>query len=145
MNSKEREIKTLLNNLMVGDYVRTNKNVEDEYYFGKYHQGEYIKVKEILDNGINPDWQGAEICMVLEQNAIEPIELTPEILEMNGFVKYGSEYSNLQQWILKEPFGFTLYQDVFRGIWCVSNIWIKYVHEFQHILKLCKVGKEVEL
>lgn len=72
--------------------------------------------------------------------AIEPIPLTPEILEKNGFV-----YNNLpfvQAW---EQNGLSIYGDGL--INCGQNVSLKcqYVHQLQHILRDCDIDKEIEL
>lgn len=88
---------------------------------------------------------------VLDEIAIDDeivgIHLTPEILEKNGFVRHGNEYCNLQQWILKigDKKYLSIEQDTQEEEFCVETIWINYVHEMQHILKLCKIEKEIEL
>lgn len=69
---------------------------------------------------------------------LEPITLTPEILEKNGFTRYGQVYANLQQWVCK--FGDkrkSFVQDIRTGEWGMNNVWINYVHELQHALRLC--------
>lgn len=75
---------------------------------------------------------------------IEPIPLTAEILEKNGFEKEG------QWWHLKEK-GQTIFM-VMRTwdgkfVFSVSlNIpIIPSVHQLQHALRLCKIEKEIEL
>lgn len=77
----------------------------------------------------------------------EPIPLTPEILEANGFTRYSVVHFNLQQWVLNEGNGcrVSLYQDVKSGKWAIKDFWIDYVHELQHILRLCKIEKEIML
>lgn len=73
----------------------------------------------------------------------DPIPLTPEILEKNGF-----EYNELpfvQGW---EQFGLTLYQggNGYR-INCGQNVALRLVsvHELQHALRLCGIEKEIVL
>lgn len=77
---------------------------------------------------------------------LEPIEITPSILENNGFTRYGQIYANLQQWVGK--FGDkrkSLVQDIRTNECGMNDVWIKYVHELQHALKLCKIDKEIVL
>ena len=153
------------NELMMGDYVRTNKKVEDEYYFDEYQPGEIVKVKEILDNGINPDWCGAEINSILNIDAIEPIPLTAEILEANGWEKVPQPgCANPYHWELskydddKEDDAYLLYrvkayETFFRGMLvsisrpsCEDISFrkqVEHVHELQHALRLCDIEKEI--
>ena len=85
------------------------------------------------------DWQDGD-----DFSWIEPIPLTPEILEKNGWEK--------------RPTGCVFYTDGKRydnSLWYIfgSNTFvvntaefqIKYVHELQHALRLCRIKKEIEL
>lgn len=91
----------------------------------------------------------------LTYDEIEPIPLTPEILEKNGFIleyngyNYYENLDNTETNYLcvsfrtnKQPrkieFEFT--NKIFGKIKT-----IQYVHEFQHLLKLCKINKEIIL
>ena len=73
----------------------------------------------------------------------EPIPLTPEILEKNGFVYNAIPF--IDGW---EQFGLTLYRggNGYR-INCGINVSliIDYVHQLQHALRLCGIDKEIEL
>lgn len=73
----------------------------------------------------------------------EPIPLTKEILEKNGWF-----WNNLPFEQCWEQYGLYLYH-VGNGyrINCGSNISmiINSVHELQHVLKLCGIEKEIEL
>lgn len=69
---------------------------------------------------------------------LEPIPITPEILEKNGF--------NLQQ--SKGEYAPNIEGFSFDNCWVGDEFkWktipIKYVHELQHALKLCKIDKEI--
>ena len=74
---------------------------------------------------------------------IEPIPLTPEILEKNGFEE------NCGRWYNSEALmEFEQYKDGWcRTINCgeYSVYFIKYVHQLQRALRLAGVGKEIEL
>lgn len=129
------------NELMINDYVRLVK----EYGMP---QNEIIKVDALDLYRIS---QG--------DYDVEPIVLTSEILEKNGFehktdivwhdiyvLRYRIELANKelgqdQSLILaKDPY------DVFYWIpemSAVSALNFRYVHELQHILKLCKIDKEI--
>lgn len=80
--------------LMVGDWVRVKDCIDQFYYFDEYEPGEIVQVREILDNGINPNWAGAEVSGILGLEDIQPIPITPEILEKNGFEKL--DFSHFQ-------------------------------------------------
>jgi hypothetical protein len=79
-----------------------------------------------------------------EDYNIFPIPLTPEILEKNGWEE--------------RPTGYVFYTDGKRydnSLWYIfdSNTFvvnttefqIKYVHQFQHALRLCGINKTIEL
>lgn len=74
---------------------------------------------------------------------IEPIPITSEILEKNGFVYNAIPF--MDGW---EQFGLILYRggDGYR-IDCGINesLIIDFVHELQHALKLCGIDKEIRL
>ena len=82
-----------------------------------------------------------------------PIPLTKEILEKIGFVynqgKYGNSYT-LGAFFLLEPTVIAPeMMDEYKGAYLlhIGNDWIviKYIHELQHALKLCKIEKTIEL
>lgn len=133
------------NELMIGDWVYNTHNKQNE------------QVEEVGSN-----------CVMLAYNdlyafdEIEPIPLTPEILEKNGFT--GGKY--------KDYCGFVFYlsADGFREIgltmsykdnilWCekiktnypnsfgdkYSIHHLDYVHQLQHAMRLCGIEKEIVL
>ena len=75
------------------------------------------------------------------ESEIEPIPLTPEILEKNGF--HYNDLPFVQSW---EQFGLSLYLggDGYR-INCGQNVAmvIDSVHQLQHALRLCGIEKEI--
>ena len=80
----------------------------------------------------------------LHWNEVQPIPLTPEILEKNGFVKHDT----WDEWVHYETgifIDFTLLVDEYGFHLDIPNARIKYVHELQHALKLCGIEKEIEL
>lgn len=125
-----------LDELMIGDWFQTT------YPSGRVV---YRKITGIFNNYVNTE-DGTT-------NAIEPIPITPEILEKNGFES------------VKNIFGFKTYKlnDDFiledrgkRKCLCrscyktqpSSTFWvcdIEYVNELQHALKLIGITKIIEL
>ena len=102
---------------------------------------------------------------LVSYDIIEPVEITPEILEKNGFKK--DAFTNLSP-------DFYFYDDTcsisinlkstcdkMKGIWAENKKnkhtitlgeerhafqkFPLYVHELQHALKLCEIKKEIEL
>ena len=82
---------------------------------------------------------------------IEPIPLTPEILEKNGWVKDGYFYRH-------KELGYMQLGELFEHASLVfttkcgfsysirtSPRCMKYVHQLQHALRLCGIEKEIEL
>lgn len=126
MNAKELK----LNDVMCGDWidVRNNANPNTPHI-------EKITPSHLLRDA---HWYG--------------IELTPEILEKNGFKRdmfYGEWEYDL------DPFPFSVVQRK-NNSWYLGReeigiahnreiIGISYVHELQHALKLCGIDKEIEL
>lgn len=114
------------NDLMIGDWVLHNTYPERIKLIGNT----MVKVYT-CDDTIDID----ELC---------PIPLTAEILEKNGWSEDAHRFP--------EDENFYLELEV-RGseVWWTINmseydiIRLSYVHELQHALKLCKIGKEVLL
>ena len=86
-------------------------------------------------------------------NLIEPIPLTPEILEKNGFEK-NKFVKSFSEYVLKKGESEII---VARGE--IEEMWIrrtlaerayclpypKYVHELQHALRLCGIDLDIKL
>ena len=77
---------------------------------------------------------------------IEPIPLTPEILEKNGLANdpYGchfveDEYMDLEISSEEEGIYWTINYNEY------AILKLKYVHQLQHALRLCGIKKEIEL
>ena len=123
--------------LMIGDWVLDTC-------------GNLIQVKELLEDGINGDWDGAE-CDGVEAiyDDIKPIQLTPEILEKNGFcfVKSSDRDTVWNGW--------WIYKSLELGVCCLdregnwpccinitdSNVPCEYVHQVQHALRICGLNE----
>ena len=109
--------------LMVGDWVNSD--------FGIF------QIKEIFDDAVR-DSRGNDY----EFDCIYPVLLTGEILKSNGFafdkIEGSYRHIDLGVWIdgRHEQFGCM-----------ISYIYVElnYVHELQHVLRMCKTEKEVEL
>ena len=130
--------------LMIGDWVQTT------YPTGKV---EYRKVEGVMQNHI--------ICNNGVTNAIEPIPITKEILEKNGWECVGdedTEHPIMQMYEGRDAFWWTLKngecgcersvaddmgeEDFERNFFCYQ---VGYVHELQHALRLCGIEKEIVL
>ncbi len=139
------------NEIMTGDYFKIAQT------------GKIIKIVAVDEPSGSVDYFDGDAGGVLTIGVekIEPISLTAEILEKNGFEKYLLSDSLSQRFEVKE--GYTLKVDQFDirvindeltiygpnnkyyfiPIRC--NVLILYVHELQHIFKDCKIGKKIEL
>jgi hypothetical protein len=117
--------------LMIGDWVNIQTREDDEPM--------YLQVEQLWECEIDADFQ-------TDYKNVYPIELTEEILHKNGFLVDSNGI-----FYLKENLKFGLKKDIDYGYWFANrsdNEYIctcDYVHELQHILKLCKIEKEIVL
>ena len=131
--------------LMLGDYIMFNKNI-------------YI-IEEISKKGwVHLIYNDGSKCRVALSNdyildEITPIPITAEILENNGFGykeedDYLTHYYLGDGWYLDNPdlhIG-TYNEGVYWLNYCDNAIYgIKYIHQLQHALRLCRIEKEIEL
>ena len=136
---------------MIGDWV--------------LYEGEPYQIRRLGIYGVDRDGEDyPAVCvgkptgigLIVERNEIEPIPLTAEILEKNGFVL------KPDGWIWCDCEGIEDQNYIFiqfrKGCdevrRCEINYvnktqatyyQIKYVHQLQHALKLCGIEKEIEL
>lgn len=116
--------------LMIGDWVRIN---EGAFKVSGINNYDYWNIELDMDK----NWHDEE-CFA--EGAIEPILLTDDILELNGF-----EYNdNDKEWWHYDPYPFSDFQIGYDGEqktalfnFETTNIKLNYVHELQHILRLC--------
>lgn len=135
------------NELMVGDWIYV---VDNEFDLKAPFQ---VKQIDVLGNiyGFIPDYDGEPVDGDISIECCEPISLTPEILEKNGFESntnmFGfADYELSKDYILEN-----------RGDrFCISRrvnnsgstYWILtifFVHQLQHFLRLCGIDKEIVL
>lgn len=135
------------NELMIGDWVMYNPNVfiEDEYELTK----ESYPIQII---------RGEDINLAIE-GCYQPIPLTLEILEKNGFKPYIPEYhletvyacQDVSKAIADELYALWPYQDgSFYLLLRVDGkdmvrMDVHYIHQLQHALRLCGIKKEIVL
>ena len=93
-------------------------------------------------------------CMVMldyndlyDYDEIEPIPLTPEILEKNGFVlkeeEVGAYGVNIAPYYTRNDVPFEVFCDGEPfAIWFKDPVNIAFVHQLQHALRLCGIKKE---
>lgn len=155
--------------LMIGDLVRVSKDV-------CFKKGTIVKVRGIdADNVFTAKGlKGSATCMAVNDpdrvtggmwcDFLEPIPLTKEILEQNGFGRVPQPgCSNPYHWKLEQRdedgellYKILAYNTLFRGMFihinnpsdCASISFcrqIKHVHELQHALRLCHINKEITI
>lgn len=104
------------------------------------HGGLLLKVSEVRPPYIIADGEDGQF----HEDTLEPIPITPEVLEKNdweerptGYVFYtdGKRYDNSLWYI----FGSNTF------VVNTAEFQIKYVHELQHALRLCGIDKEIVL
>lgn len=81
---------------------------------------------------------------------VEPIPLTPEILEKNGFTLKEEEKGiygvTIAPYYTRDDVPFEVFCDGEPfAIWFKEPVNIKYVHQLQHALRLCGIEKEITL
>lgn len=141
--------------LQIGDYVN--------------YRGQIIKVTSLYDKGGSNEvgWSDKESVWVNADN-VEPIPLTPEILARMGFTieeepKYDDTYTEDEYtatmrcvdsrkceveieyntyWKKLRAFNYDPHNRL--GFTSIET-QVEYVHELQHILRVMKVDKELEL
>lgn len=127
------------NELMIGDWVLTLDSTHKEKVFAQtdaIEEGQHsiLVTRECSNWFVDIDW-------------IEPISLTPEILEKNGFKEYDGLYRlDIAEGIFvnadfksKEPF-----VSVHNTCYYATPI-CKYVHQLQHALRLCGIDPKITL
>jgi hypothetical protein len=127
-----------INELMIGDWVRFKEN-----YPQKELQGKIAKVKGVRGR-IDVRTQDGEYYESEHPDWLEPIKLTEEILVKNGWDFTKSDYSvyckedtNGDAELSKDQYGF------YWSINCDEYVILRidYVHQLQHLLRLCGIEK----
>ena len=142
-----------IKSLMVGDWVQLKTyGVSDK--FERTEAYIFVKVAEIGSGLITVEHNNdiKEPYRICENTEIEPIPLTPEILEKNGFTKLEDE-SGKQRYRWEYADGIHISIDFTdTDPWVhVSNRcyfavpYCEYVHQLQHALGLCGIYKEITL
>ena len=82
-------------------------------------------------------------CVDLDE--LEPLPLTPETLEMNGFCLTTYENASNRVWE-RNDFAFGEHGEIAMGIqkgW--QNVKIEFVHELQMAMRFCGIEKDIEI
>ena len=119
--------------LMIGDWVNIQTEKDDEPM--------YSQVEQLWECGIDADFQ-------TDYENVYPISLTPEILEKNAFLKveaieYPSHSVGISFLYRNTPEGLRIFVQnaCVGGPTCTMIKTCKYVHEVQHMIKMCDIEK----
>lgn len=135
------------NGLMIGDWVYYS-HTEDG--IAPYKEVICIKAEDLC----------CDACII--ETHYEPISLTPEILEKNGFENDFYEEESIADYHTIRLEGYSLKHNIgeidgYLVTWCNGRINIttdfngclqkdiSYIHQLQHALRLCGIDKEIVL
>ena len=123
------------------------------------YKGNIVEVVSI-DGGTETAWiDGKKVSALRKIDDLQPILLTPEILEKSGIVYDYEETECVADYTYVNIKGYQFHDDD-NGVlidYCNGHINIindfigtiamdiNYVHELQHVLRLLKIGKEIKL
>ena len=133
--------------LSIGDWV--NQKMNDGAHQVQWIEREMVGL--IKHTGTEED--GSIRLMAVPLSFIEPIPLTPKILEKNGFVRKDKyRFVNIDILSTVEKYG-TKYYD-YHNIYKKGKTYrpisveadnIRYVHELQHAMRLAGIEKDIEV
>lgn len=134
--------------LMIGDWVKFPNGIE-----------KIIDLPYIEGRGICASFAASATLFPVKVDELEPVPLTKEILEKNGFEKLDFSHYHINDrtlvldadgtwedttwhWVVTEMSTNAKGHDVVLDYYVAT---INYVHELQHALKLCGIDKEIVL
>lgn len=125
--------------LMIGDWVLTLESTHKEKVYAQIWAIEEGQTS-ILVKKDNCNW-------FVDIEWIEPIPLTPEILEKNGFSKSRlmGEQRHFTYYLAPSVSLLAIYDADFSLKIGDCARYIKYVHKLQHALSLCGIEKEITI
>lgn len=122
------------NELMIGDWL-------------KHYNGTPMQVTKITTEHFACAENGGVNCWEYN-NKFEPISLTSEILEKNGFegIKEG-RFPSLRNYYNDIIFQLEEIKEEgnCKSLYIFKNIPILYVHQLQHTLRLCRIDKKIRV
>lgn len=126
--------------LMIGDWVYITEPDDFHGYIGK------VVITNAETNYIAVRIPNMHLHDVFVED-LQPIPLTKEILDKNGFKEhryygYFIGQSNSGYYIYFDNNYLSIHQS---GYDIIEFAWCEYVHELQHALKLCEIKKEIVL
>lgn len=137
--------------LMTGDWVKFHLEIFLTDYEGiETVHDDVLEIGKVSAlNSVGNVWvtdsEGQEYQVIDEE--IEPIPLTPEILEKNGFELIKGTYPTLRNHYRDIIFQIVKIEETKynKPFYTFKGCPIYYVHELQHALKLCGIKKEIVL
>jgi len=119
--------------LMIGDWVNVPK------------LNKPVRVNAVYRTMIKPNPDDDDVHASIGDEYLEPIPLTEEILEANGFV-VSDEKAVIPDVGVVIIYGKYRRLDEDNMLNMGDNLYpIRYVHELQHVLRLCGIDKEIKL
>lgn len=115
------------NELMLGNYVKFSESSPCYQSFGD----KPYKILTLLEQGVVSLQINDEISFWTTEEDIEPVPLTPEIMEKIGLVD-----------IMYDK---CMYIDKNGVPYNLKYFNVKYLHELQQVFTLCKIEKTIEL
>lgn len=124
--------------LMIGDWVLTLDSTHKEKVFAQVDAIEEGKRSILVTRGCS-NW-------FVDIDWIEPIPLTAEILERNGFeLRNGFFYHRIDDkphhYDFKLENGGVFTSEGYTLQCCIYHLTIRYVHELQHALRVCRLDE----
>ena len=130
------------NELMIGDWVLFDRNYAEDNPI--YTTTDYQPFK--IESGEDIDLAEETNC-IGDASVYQPILLTAEILEKNKFrkSKLMGEQRHFTYFLDSGLELLAIYDADFSIVIGQSSWYIKYVHQLQHLLRLCHIEKEIIL
>lgn len=127
--------------LMIGDYIK--------HGFGGIGKVTELSkgIVTVYDKGLDDGEGNCEVNFA--ENEIQPIPLTPEILEKNGF-EVDEKNENMLKWrwsVIDDCISYDKSTGIVRIFYPSGLVFVKileFVHELQHALRLCNIDKKIE-
>lgn len=136
-----------VSDLKIGDWVNSTDEAFPVVVQAIHNQDDV----EVFDGIDNDSWRMKSIL------DIEPIPISGEILEQNGWKYFGKDnkkldFHNMEHWLLDKCEAWRLDDNTILNFRIISNDHhtqyvgkIQYVHELQHALRLCGIEKDIAL
>ena len=123
------------NELMIGNWVMVRR---------PSNRLEKVRVKSVIGNG-TIEAKTRDGLVVFGESAVEPIPLTKDVLEKNGFTCDANGMNDSDEPVVSVEYG-EFQRNTDDGFEMLADgKAIKYVHELQQALRLCGIEKEITI